>query len=52
MSDKKCFFFPSSLSKNNFVTTAMKRFLDANKKKTIHFFINHFDIQLVLFNRM
>ncbi len=33
MSDKNCFFFPSSLIKNNYIATAMKGFLIANKKK-------------------
>ena len=31
MSDKICFFFPSSLFKNNYATKAMKGFLNANK---------------------
>ena len=38
MSDKNCFFSPSSLSKNSFVTMAMKGFLYANKEKIIQFF--------------
>jgi hypothetical protein len=42
MSDKNCFFFPSSLSKNNYVAKAMKEFLSSNKKKIIQFFYQSF----------
>ena len=33
MSDINCFFFPFPSLKNNFVTTAMKRFFASDKKK-------------------
>ena len=42
MSDKNCFFFPSSLLKNNYIAKAMKRFFAANKKKIIQFFYQSF----------
>jgi len=42
MSDKNCFFFPSSLFKNSSIAKAMKRFLNANKKKIFQFLYQSF----------
>ena len=55
MSDKNCFFFPSSSLKNGFVTKAMKRFFASNKKKIFQFFYQSFQyvfgIKLILYLR-
>ena len=42
MSDVNCFFFPFPSLKNNFVTTAMKRFFASDKKKIFQFIYQSF----------
>ena len=42
MSDINCFFFPFPSLKNNFVTTAMKRFFPSDKKKIFQFIYQSF----------